>query len=188
MERESVFARHNATACFPDMVAAREAIGSLEQAGVAGSAISLLGPSAEAAANADDTTRQDEAMLQEGMKATLGGAVAGTGLGAAAGFMAGLVAFGIPGVGPAIGAGVWALTIGGAVAGGGVGFTAGAMAKMKQSQAWELTLGDVGEGWVVVGLHTDAQQEFDRGVAVLQEHAPARLRRFDADGHELPAA
>jgi hypothetical protein len=182
---ETAFAEHNVTACYPDMEAAREGVEALERSGVTGSRISLLGPQAEEAAEVRDTRQRDEATLQEGMKSTLGGAAVGTGTGAALGFLAGAVAFGIPGVGPAAGAGIWATTIGGAAAGGGVGFTAGAMARMKQSQAWELTLQDVSAGRVVVGAHTDDPEELDRAVEALEGTNPSHIRRFDAEGNEV---
>lgn len=178
-------AADNVTACFPDMDAARRAVEALEHAGVAASAISLLGPQAERAAQVTDTAGADERIMDESLRATVGGAAAGTGVGGAVGFLAGAAAFGIPGVGPAVGAGIWASTLAGAAAGGGVGFTAGAMAKLKQSRAWELTLQQVGDGHVVVGVHTDDPQEFADAVDALRGRAPRSLHRFDADGNEV---
>lgn len=184
---EAALADYNATACFPDMEGARQAIEALERAGVPSSHISLLGPQAEEAADVTDTSQVDERIGEKAVRATLGGAAAGAGVGGAVGFIAGAVAFGIPGVGPAVGAGIWASTLGGAAAGGGVGFTAGAMAKMKQSQAWELTLQEVGEGYVVVGAHTDDADEFDGAVEALRRSDPRKLHRFDAEGNEVVA-
>lgn len=184
---EAALAAYNVTACFPDLEDARHAIESLERAGVPGSHISLLGPLAEEAADIDDTQQVDEAVGEQAVRATLGGAATGVGVGGAVGFLAGAAAFGIPGVGPAVGAGVWAATLGGAAAGGGVGFTAGAMAKMKQSQAWELTLQEVEDGYAVVGAHTDDPDEFDDAIETLQAREPRALHRFDAQGNEVPA-
>lgn len=182
---EATFATYNVTAAFPGMESARGAIESLERTGVAGSRISLLGKQAEEAAEVRDTAQRDEATIEEGMRATIGGAAAGTGIGAAAGFVAGAAVFGIPGIGPAVGAGIWALTLGGAAAGGGVGFTAGAMANMKQSQAWELTLQEVSDGLVVVGVHTHDRDEFSSAVEALRGAEPTRMHQFDNAGNEL---
>lgn len=182
---EAALATYNVTACFPDMDAARRAVEALEHAGVPGSDISLLGPQAEQATEATDTKEADQRIVDEAMRATIGGAAAGTGIGGAVGFLAGAAAFGIPGVGPAVGTGIWAATLGGAAAGGGVGFTAGAMAKMKQSEAWELTLQEVGEGYVVVGAHTDDTSEFNDAVDALRRSDPRKLHRFDAEGNEV---
>jgi hypothetical protein len=185
MTTEASFAAYNVTAAYPDMEAAREGVEALERSGVTGSRISLLGRQAEEAAEVRDTAPRDQRTIEEGMKSTIGGAAAGTGVGAALGFVAGAAAFGIPGVGPAVGAGIWAAVLGGAAAGGGVGFTAGAMARMKQSEAWELTLEDVRNGRVIVGAHTDDKEEFDRAVEALEGTSPQTMRQFDADGNPV---
>lgn len=182
---DTPLSERNVTACFPDMEGARRAIEALEHAGVPGSQISLLGPRAEEAADVADTKQVDERIIDEALRATVGGAAGGAGIGGAVGFLAGAAVFGIPGVGPAVGAGIWAATLGGAAAGGGVGFTAGAMARMKQSQAWELTLQEVSEGFVVVGAHTDDRKTFSDAVAALRASDPHTLHRFDAEGHEI---
>ncbi|HVL99649.1 MAG TPA: hypothetical protein VM324_10205 [Egibacteraceae bacterium] len=190
MERytdKAALAAYNVTACYEDMATARRTIESLERAGVPGSHISLLGPQAEEAAEASDTSSRDEEFGETAVRATLGGAATGAGVGGAVGFLAGAAAFGIPGVGPAVGAGIWAATLGGAAAGTGVGFTAGAMSKIKQSEAWELTLQEVGEGYVVVGAHADDRDELERAVEVLAANNPSRMHRFDAEGHEIAA-
>jgi hypothetical protein len=184
MERNA-FAPYNVTASFPDMEAARAAVEALENAGVAASSISLLGPGADEAVSPADTAQRDERTVDKGMKATLGGAATGAGVGGALGFLAGAAAFGVPGVGPVLAGGIWAATLGGAAAGGGVGFTAGAMTKMRQSEAWEMTLQDVGEGLVIVGAHTEDEAEHDRAVDALQGAGPTKLTRFDRDGNRL---
>lgn len=184
---EAVLATYNVTACFSGMGQARAGVEALERAGVPGSHISLLGPQAEEASATADTSQRDEHLMEKAMRATLGGAATGTGVGGAVGFLAGAAAFGIPGVGPGVGAGIWAATLGGAAAGGGVGFTAGAMAKMKQSQAWALTLQEVSEGYVVVGAHTDDPDELQDAVQALATRDPGKMHRFDADGNEVAA-
>lgn len=184
---EAALKDHNVTACFDDMDGARRAIESLERAGVSGSHISLLGPAAEEAAQSTDTRQADEQLGETALRGTLGGAATGAGVGGAVGFLAAAAAFGIPGVGPAVGAGLWAATLGGAAAGTGVGFTAGAMADLKQSDAWELTLREVDEGYVVVGAHTDDPGEFGDALKALERHDPPKLHRFDKEGNEIAA-
>lgn len=184
-EYQAAFATYNVTGSFGDNDKARKAIESLELAGVSPSDLSLLGPSGEAAADVRDTSSVDEAVISQGMKSTLGGAAAGSGIGAVAGFIAGAAVFGIPGFGPAVAAGLWATTLGGVAAGGGVGFTAGAIAEMKESQAWELTLQDVGEGHFVVGAHTDDWEEFERARRALASCDASRMREFDREGNEV---
>lgn len=184
---EAPLQAHNVTACFPDMAAARDAIEALERAGVPGSHISLLGPAAEEAAGRADTRPADKALGDEAVRATVGGAATGAGVGGAVGFLAGAVSFGIPGVGPAVGTGIWAATLGGAAAGTGVGFTAGAMAKLQQSEAWELTLQEVDEGYVVVGVHTDDPDEFADATKALEHSNPRKVHRFDEEGDEIAA-
>src|SRR3712207_9172074 len=88
------FGQHNVVACFPDMEAARKAVGALEDRGVDASRISLLGPQVAEAINQSDTAHRDERLMDEGTGTFLGGAAAGAGVGGAAGFLAGLAAFG----------------------------------------------------------------------------------------------
>lgn len=184
-EYQAAFANYNVTGSFDDNDRARQAIEALELAGVSPSDLSLLGPSGEAAADVRDTSSVDEAVISEGMKSTLGGAAAGSGVGAVVGFVAGAAVFGVPGFGPAVAAGIWATTLGGVAAGGGIGFTAGAIAEMKQSQVWELTLQDVGQGHFVVGAHTDDWGEFERARNALTSCGASRLREFDRKGDEV---
>lgn len=181
---EAAFATYNVTASFPDHETAREAIEALELTGVSPSDISLLGPSGEAAADVRDTSSVDEAVISEGLRSTIGGAAAGSGTGGVLGFVVGAAVFGVPGFGPVVAAGIWATTLGGVAAGGGIGFTVGALAEMKQSQAWELTLQDVGEGNFVVGAHTDDWREFGRARRALESCDAARTRDFDREGNE----
>lgn len=184
-EYQAAFATYNVTGSFDDNEKAHRAIEALELAGVSPSDLSLLGPSGEAAADVRDTSSVDEAVISEGMKSTLGGAAAGSGIGAVAGFLTGAAVFGVPGFGPALAAGIWATTLGGVAAGGGIGFTATAIAEMKQSQVWELTLRDVGEGHFVVGVHTDDWEEFERARNALGSCGASRMREFDRKGNEV---
>jgi hypothetical protein len=176
---------HNVLAVFPDMDAARQAIDGLERAGIDAGHISLLGPGAEREAGDTDTTERDvEATGHVGGRALAGGA-AGTAAGGAVGFLAGLVAFSIPGVGPVIGAGVWAATAAGAIGGGAVGGVLGGISSVGMTPAWELTHGHVRGGRVVVGVHSEDEEEMGRAEESLRKLDPVAIERFDSRGQRL---
>jgi hypothetical protein len=180
------FGPHNVLAVLPDLEAARAAIADLEHAGVEGNTISVLGRAVDEATEPE--TRRDEG--SEADSAATGhvarragvGAAAGAGAGGVAGLIGGAVMFGIPGIGPAIGAGIWAATLGGAAAGAGVGFAAGGIGAAKESEAWAVTFEAVENHKVVVGVHSDDAALVERAAEVLREHGPERLEEFDAEG------
>jgi hypothetical protein len=178
------FAEHNVLATFPDMEVARDVIASLEGAGVDGNKISLLGRRAEEAATPDtqETARQDKAMAGDAGRSAGIGAAAGAGVGGAVGFLAGAAAFGIPGVGPAIGAGIWATTLGGAAFGGGLGLLQGGIAGVKESEAWQLTYDSVKEGKVVIGVHADDPGTVEDAAGIFADHGGTDVNRFDVEG------
>src|SRR5215207_8843920 len=106
-----------AVGVFRDAERARDAIGALKDAGFGGSDISLLMP---------DRGEARDLAAETGTKAGEGaatGAVAG-------GFLLGIGALAIPGVGPFIAAGAFATALGGAAIGAGVGAVAGALIGM----------------------------------------------------------
>ncbi|MDP9405428.1 MAG: hypothetical protein M3O86_02340, partial [Actinomycetota bacterium] len=109
----------------------------------------------------------------------------GAGIGGVAGFLAGLAAFGIPGAGPVVAGGIWALSLGGAAAGSGVGLAATAYARIKSSEAWDLTYESVSGGNVAVGVHTDDERELASAVEVLRGAGASDLKHFDAEGTQL---
>jgi hypothetical protein len=178
------FAEHNVLAVFPDLEAARDVIADLEGRGVDGNKISLLGRRAEEAA--DPSSRgpgeQDAAMAADAGKSAGVGAAAGAGVGGALGFVAGAAAFGIPGIGPAVGAGIWATTLGGAAFGTGVGLLQGGIAGVKESEAWQLTYDSVKEGRVVLGVHAQDPDLIATAEEVLREHGGTEISRFDVEG------
>ena len=176
------FAEHNVTAAFSDMDEARKGLDALEAAGIESSRISLLGPAAEEAATEADTRSRDLEATKDVGKKVAAGAAAGSAVGGAAGFLAGLAAFAIPGVGPVLGAGVWAATIGGAVAGGSVGGVVAGVGSIDVSEAWELTYQSVRAGRVVVGVHSDDQEEVGRGAEALEKLEPLSMHRFGREG------
>jgi hypothetical protein len=178
------FAPHNVLATFADMDTVRDVIAALEHRGVDGNKISLLGRRAEDAA--EQTTREtgesDAEMSADAGRSAGIGAAAGAGVGGAVGFLAGAAAFGIPGVGPAIGAGIWATTLGGAAFGTGVGLLQGGIAGVKESEAWKLTYDSVREGKVVLGVHAEDEDLIATAEDVLRDHGGAGVSRFDVDG------
>jgi hypothetical protein len=179
------FAQHNLTAAFPGMEEARAALDALERAGIESSRISLLGPRAEEAAEETDTRSRDLDLTKDVGKKVAAGAAAGSAVGGAAGFLAGLAAFAIPGVGPVLGAGVWAATIGGAAAGASVGGVVAGVGSIDVSEAWELTYQHVREGRVVVGVHSDDADEVGKAAEALQKLEPLSVHRFDPEGRVL---
>src|SRR5215216_4743280 len=109
---------------FADRDRAREAIEALKDAGFEGDTISVLSPD-------NDATREiaEDTGTHAGSGATTG-AVAGGVLGGLGGWLVGIGALAIPGVGPFIAAGAFATAIGGAAVGVGVGAIAGALIGM----------------------------------------------------------
>jgi hypothetical protein len=178
------FATHNVLGVVGDLEQARAVITDLEGSGIDGNKISLLGRRAEEAGEPDrrETGEQDAALATEAGKSAGVGAAAGAGVGGAVGFLAGAAAFGIPGVGPAVGAGIWATTLGGAGFGAGVGLLQGGIAGVKESEAWQLTFSSVKEGKVVVGVHAEDDGHIDDAERILTEHGAERVERFDAEG------
>ncbi len=179
------FDRYNVIAAFPDLAGARHAIGALEGKGVDAGSISLLGRAAEQAQEQAETYQRDDAMISKGMKTFLGGAAAGTAAGGVVGFLAGLAAFALPGVGPVMAGGIWATTLGGAAAGGGVGSALAGYSKIKQSEAWDLATRSVETGQAIVGVHSDRREEVESAAEILRDEQPESLNYFDAEGKRV---
>jgi hypothetical protein len=182
--RES-FGTYNVIAAFPDLAGARRAIGNLERKGIDAGDISLLGRAAEEAQQQTETHERDEAMISKGMKTFLGGAAAGTAAGGIVGFLAGLAAFAIPGVGPVVAGGVWATTLGGAAAGGGVGSALAGYSKIKQSEAWDLASRSVETGQTIVGVHSSRREDVEAAAEILRAEQPDSLTYFDEHGERV---
>jgi hypothetical protein len=182
------FDRYNVIAAFPDMDAARHAIGALEEQGVDAGAISLLGQAAEQAQHQAEEPYRDEEFSGKAMRVGVGGALAGTAIGGVLGFALGMLGFGVPGLDPVNAGGLWAATLGGAAAGGGVGVIATANAKIKQSEAWELAHQPVEAGQVIVGVHSEAENEVHTAAAILRQQNPLSVNEFDAKGRRVHRA
>ena len=179
------FAEHNVIASFADMDAARAAIGALEDHGVDAGRISLLGRQAAEAVHDPDSVGRDERMMDVQARTAAKGAAAGAGVGGTVGFLAGVAAFGVPGIGPAVAGGIWAMTLGGAAAGSGVGLATNAYARIKQSEAWEASYDTVSAGRVVVGVHTPDAGELEDAERILADHGGHEPSRFDREGRRL---
>src|ERR1700730_5889699 len=109
---------------FEDRERAREAIEALKEDGFTGDSISILSPDKQATQEiAEDTGTHAGAGAATG-------AVTGGILGSLGGWLVGIGALAIPGVGPFIAAGAFAAALGGAAIGAGVGAIAGALVGM----------------------------------------------------------
>jgi hypothetical protein len=179
---------YNVFATFAEPDRARDAVVALERAGIEGNLISALALDRSDATEPGDestmaaTVDKDVELLKElgpdvGRGAAIG-AVAGA-LGSTA------VALAIPGVGLALGAGILAVAAGGAMAGTGVGGFAGAVSSTPATPGWEQALIDLDDGRVVIGVHTDDRETYDRAAAVLDDAHSLSVRRLDADGEPI---
>lgn len=146
---------HNVVGAFADLEAAREAILTLEQAGVAPEAISLLG----AWPNKDDHKAPTLMYRRMASIALVGTAALG---------IVGYVAFDR--------SLIWAIA--GAIVGGSVGGLAGWALGMGLSQAWEDTFAVDDAGTFAVGVHSADPEEILRGDSVLRNHGALAVNRF----------
>lgn len=176
--------QYNLLATYPDMDRAREAISALEVHGTEGDDISLLAPDPDADGEPDteDLTRSRDA----GMVRQVGGRTgAGAVLGTATGVLGTAVVLAIPGVGPVVGAGFWAVMAGSGAAGGALGGIFGAESALRNSEVWEQTFETVREGEVLVGVHSEDRSVVERAGGVLEDTEPGRLEWFDDRGKRV---
>lgn len=153
--------------CIANTVAQAETIVSrLKNEGFSNNDISALFP--------DKTTTRDFAH-DKGTKAPEGAtAGAGTGavLGGALGWLAGIGALAIPGVGPLVAAGPIAAALSGAAVGGAVGGITGGLIGMGipeyEAKRYE---GKVREGGILISVHTDDSDEVKRAKEVFERAA-----------------
>ncbi len=169
------------TATFTNAEAARSAIGALEDGGVDGSRIVLLGQQAAEASQEATTARQDERFIDRITKTIAGGMVFGGLVGATLGFIAAFFAFILPEGGSLQAGGVWALVVGGLVVGHIIGFLIFGLGRMKQSQAWERSYADVSEGPARVGVRSPDPAELATAVTVLREHHATEIEESAVD-------
>jgi len=142
---------------------AREAIEALKEHGFSGDAISILSPDKQAT-----QAIAEETGTHAGSGAATG-AVAGGVLGGIGGWLVGIGALAIPGVGPFIAAGAFATALAGAAIGAGVGAIAGALVGMgvpeEHAKYYE---GEARAGRTLVTVRAD--NRYDEAQEVLRDH------------------
>jgi hypothetical protein len=175
---EQGFAQHNVVAAYAEADSARDAIDALRTAGIPESDISLLGRQDVKVHHEVQAHDAAADLPSDTARSVAGPAAAGTAAGGLAGFVAGAIAFGIPGIGPAVGAGIWAATAGGGVAGGTMGGVMGGIKRFFDERYRDA----VTEGQVLVGVHSGDADTVSRAHAVLAEHGPHSINRFDSEG------
>ena len=110
------------------------------------------------------------------------GAMAGTLLGGLAGWLIGLSAFAIPGVGPIVGAGIIGTTLAGAGLGAAAGGFVGALGTYgipdTEARDYEEALK---EGHVLISVHANGNTEAARARAIFQTNGSQRVRSFPQD-------
>jgi hypothetical protein len=164
---------HSVTARYLGMEAARRAVERLEEHGVAASSIRLLGAAAEQADRATATGARDDRLMAFAVRSVVTGMLLGGVAGAVLAGGAGLWWFGLAGLGLA------GAALAGAVGGAYMGFMLGGVAKVKQSEAWELTYQDAPEDFseVGVGVRTADAAEADRAERALRQTDPVTIER-----------
>ncbi len=164
---EDVRAPFNIVAAVSSLRDARSLIESLGKHGIEASNISLLGAYAPQPGDPVDEAASDDP-ASETTKGSAVGAAIGAGVGAAT-----AAAFALPGVGPVVAGGLWALM------GGTVGGLMGGASKVALAEAWEHTFQAVREGNFAVGVHSADQSEIDRAQPVMERADALAINRFE---------
>src|SRR5437762_12201075 len=149
--------RHAVYGLVRDHAQADSVVSSLRSAGFTGSDISVLFPDKR---GTQDYAHEKNTKAPEG--ATTGG-VAGMGVGAVLGWLAGIGTLAIPGLGPFIAAGPIMAALGGAAVGGATGGLVGALVGLGMPE-YEAKLyeGRLRSGNILVSVHTDDRDELKR--------------------------
>jgi uncharacterized membrane protein len=180
MEQKTTGA-YNLIAAYPDMTSAERAIERLKDAGIRGEQVSLLRRNADHVVITDEGKTDDRETIADAVRGTVAGTVGGGILGGLAGFLIGLAAFAIPGVGPVIGAGVWASTALGVIGGGSAGSLVGAITGAALSNEKDETYRTHLElGHVLVGIQSDDPTEFERAFETVVVSQPLSVDRYGA--------
>ena len=147
----------------PTATQADEIVVELRAAGFSNNDISVLLPDKR---GTKDFAHEHNTKAPEG--ATTGG-VAGLGVGAALGWLAGIGALAIPGVGPFIAAGPIMAALGGAAVGGAAGGLVGALIGMGIPE-FEAKRYDakVREGNILISVHTEDSKQRDAAKKILE--------------------
>jgi hypothetical protein len=172
------FAALNAIAVYDTSEEAREALLSLERAGIESDRLSFL------ALDTSKQTLDERAAELDHEQATF--VVRGTAKGGSLGTIGGAAIGGalmlIPGVGTVVGAGVLGAALGGGFMGGVVGGMWGGFNRMGESGGWDESFHHLENGKALVGVHTDDPDELRRASDVLPND---RLRVFDREGQPI---
>ncbi|MFN2503867.1 MAG: hypothetical protein ABR540_06505 [Acidimicrobiales bacterium] len=173
---------HNVVATFPDLDTAREALTALNRSGIDADDVSLLGRQAQDVESDADTRLRDLDSTADLAKQ----AAAAGGAGSVVGGIVGAAAFAIPGLGPVIGAGVWAAVAGGAIAGSAVGGMVGAINATELGPEWEVSYGEpLRRGHVLVAVHARDDEQAKSAAEVLEKEGADRVDHLDAEGKPL---
>lgn len=170
-------AANNLVAVFDGRPQAERALDALRAAGVTEGAIDMV---VRDDSGSDTAPEAHETGADFVGQAAKGGAIGGT-IGTVAGLVAGAAAFGIPGIGPAVGGGIWAAVLGAGAAGTVVGGLSSAF-----REVWHAAYRDaISEGKAIVSVHTDDDDEVSTAITALQALAPERLDRYDTAGERV---
>ena len=156
--------KHAVYGIVQDQTTAESIVDGLRSAGFTGNDISVLFPDK---GGTKDFAQEKSTKAPEG--ATTGG-VAGMGIGAALGWLAGIGSLAIPGVGPFIAAGPIMAALGGAAVGGATGGLLGALVGLGIPE-YEAKLyeGKVRGGNVLVSVHAADGEQQDRAKEILKK-------------------
>jgi hypothetical protein len=161
---------------FPDMQAARSAIEALENAGVDGDDIDLLGRRAEAARVPTSPARADRRVAVHMVQRIALGALVGAAGGAVVGVVLGLVVLAATSTGGGAG-----LVFAFGLIGVGLGVVVTVFLSFERSvglsDAWPLTFEDVPEGSVWVAVYSRDPRTEERAHDALARLHPLELRR-----------
>ena len=159
------------------MTQARAALESLENAGVDGDDLELVGPSADAARTPDDPKLPDRRAARHIGGRLAFGIVFGAIAGALLGLVVGVIAVAITNEDTR----EVALTFAFVIVGIGLGATTGGFISFERSvgtsEAWPLTFEDAPEGPVWVAVYSHRRQTTERAERELARRHPVELRR-----------
>jgi uncharacterized membrane protein len=143
---------------FRDPEEAQAAINDLEQTGFTRNEVSLVAPGDPT----DVAAREREADTRTGTGAVVGGA---------AGMMIGLATFAIPGIGPILAAGPFAVALTGAGVGAAAGGMLGALSELGVSDNREVMYAEgIRRGGTLVVVHPADDEQSERAEAIFDRH------------------
>lgn len=180
------FANYNLVATFPDLAEAAPVLAELRQE-IDMSAVSVLTPDTATEDRERPGSPRDDAtadVTDDVAKGVAAGGAAGGAIGGVAGLLAGAAAVAIPGIGPGLATGIWAGVLGGGFAGVTAGGVAGAFRKM-----WDaMYLDTLREGGVLIAVHSDDRELFERAAARLHRAGAAEVHHYDHQGELIHSA